>query len=109
MLIHQVVRRGAETLTDARVTAAFLTLDGRPTRQPKDWVAAVRSPFAKRDMMPTIHPTTDMMSPLTLFLQADFVVKLVMLGLLARQHLDLGDHLHPHAPAAPDQPPQRGL
>jgi acyl-CoA thioester hydrolase len=26
-------------LTDARVTAAFLTEDGRPQRQPKDWVA----------------------------------------------------------------------
>jgi hypothetical protein len=25
-------------LTDARVTAAFLTADGRPQRQPKVWV-----------------------------------------------------------------------
>ena len=39
VLIHQEVRRGAETLTEATVTAAFLTLDGRPTRQPKAWVA----------------------------------------------------------------------
>ncbi len=39
VLIHQEVRRGAETLTEAKVTAAFLTLDGRPTRQPKNWVA----------------------------------------------------------------------
>ncbi len=39
VLIHQAVRRGAETLTEATVTAAFLTLDGRPTRQPRDWVA----------------------------------------------------------------------
>jgi acyl-CoA thioester hydrolase len=30
--------RGAEPLSDARVTAAFLTADGRPQRQPKDWV-----------------------------------------------------------------------
>ena len=39
VVIHQEVRRGAETLTEAIVTAAFLTLDGRPTRQPKDWTA----------------------------------------------------------------------
>lgn len=38
VLIHQRVMRGTETLTDARVTAAFLTPDGRPQRQPKEWV-----------------------------------------------------------------------
>ncbi len=38
VVIHQRVMRGQETLTDAKVTAAFLTLDGRPTRQPRDWV-----------------------------------------------------------------------
>ena len=38
VLIHQRVMRGAELLTDARVTAAFLTADGRPQRQPKEWV-----------------------------------------------------------------------
>jgi acyl-CoA thioester hydrolase len=38
VLIRQQVFRGAEQLTDARVTAAFLTLDGRPTRQPREWV-----------------------------------------------------------------------
>ena len=38
VLIHQRVMRGAEVLTDARVTAAFLTADGRPQRQPKEWV-----------------------------------------------------------------------
>ena len=36
--IHQRVMRGADLVTDARVTAAFLTPDGRPTRQPTDWV-----------------------------------------------------------------------
>ena len=36
--IHQRVMRGQEILTDARVTAAFLDRDGRPQRQPKDWV-----------------------------------------------------------------------
>ena len=36
--IHQRVMRGPELLTDARLTAAFLDGDGRPQRQPKDWV-----------------------------------------------------------------------
>ena len=38
VVIHQRVMRGSEQLTDARVTAAFLTPDGRPKRQPQDWV-----------------------------------------------------------------------
>jgi acyl-CoA thioester hydrolase len=38
VLIHQQVRRGSETLADAIVTAAFLTPEGRPRRQPKAWV-----------------------------------------------------------------------
>ena len=38
VVIHQRVMRGPQKLTDATVTAAFLTLDGRPTRQPRDWV-----------------------------------------------------------------------
>ena len=37
-LIHQQVRRGDEVLTDAVVTAAFLSPEGRPKRQPRDWV-----------------------------------------------------------------------
>jgi acyl-CoA thioester hydrolase len=36
--IRQRVLRAGEPLTDARVTAAFLTLDGRATRQPREWV-----------------------------------------------------------------------
>ena len=36
--IHQRVMRGAEQLTDARLTAAFLDPNGRPARQPGDWV-----------------------------------------------------------------------
>ena len=40
VVIHQRVMRGAETLTDARVTAAFLSPDGRPRRQPRAWVEA---------------------------------------------------------------------
>ena len=35
--IHQRVRRGDEILTDGEVSVAFLTLEGRPTRQPKPW------------------------------------------------------------------------
>ena len=38
VLIHQRVMRGTEMIVDARVTAAFLTPDGRPRRQPRDWI-----------------------------------------------------------------------
>ena len=43
VVIHQRVMRQAGTLTDARVTAAFLTLDGRPKRQPAEWVERFRA------------------------------------------------------------------
>jgi len=36
--IHQRVMRADELLTDARVTAAFLDGQGRPRRQPTEWV-----------------------------------------------------------------------
>jgi acyl-CoA thioester hydrolase len=36
--IQQRVMRGDELLTDARLTAAFLDGEGRPCRQPKQWV-----------------------------------------------------------------------
>ena len=39
VVIHQTVNRGAEQLAHAQITAAFLTPDGRPTRQPRDWIA----------------------------------------------------------------------
>jgi acyl-CoA thioester hydrolase len=38
VVIQQRVMRAAEELTDARVTAAFLTADGRPQRQPREWI-----------------------------------------------------------------------
>ena len=38
VLIHQRVMRGEELLVDAMVTAAFLTPEGRPRRQPRAWV-----------------------------------------------------------------------
>ena len=41
--IHQRVMRGTEILTEARVTAAFLSLDGRPRRQPAEWIDAFRA------------------------------------------------------------------
>ncbi|HYX46507.1 MAG TPA: YbgC/FadM family acyl-CoA thioesterase [Sphingomicrobium sp.] len=36
--IQQRVMRGPEVLADASVTAAFLSRDGRPRRQPREWV-----------------------------------------------------------------------
>ena len=36
--IQQRVMRGEQQLTDAHVTAAFLDADGRPKRQPREWV-----------------------------------------------------------------------
>ena len=36
--IHQRVMRGPEDIADATVTAAFLTSDQRPQRQPRAWV-----------------------------------------------------------------------
>ena len=45
--IHQRVMRGTELLTDARVTAAFLNGEGRPRRQPKDWVEKFRGNTTK--------------------------------------------------------------
>ncbi len=37
--IHQRVMRGPELIADAMITAAFLSPDGRPQRQPKEWLA----------------------------------------------------------------------
>lgn len=39
-VIHQTVMRGGEVLADADVTAAFLTPEGRPRRQPRAWIEA---------------------------------------------------------------------
>jgi acyl-CoA thioester hydrolase len=40
--IQQRVMRGPELLADASVTAAFLDREGRPRRQPKEWVEIFR-------------------------------------------------------------------
>jgi acyl-CoA thioester hydrolase len=37
-VIQQRVMRGDEVITEATVTAAFLTREGRPRRQPREWV-----------------------------------------------------------------------
>ena len=46
--IHQRVMRGPELLTDARVTAAFLDGQGRPRRQPSDWVEKFKAIMTDR-------------------------------------------------------------
>jgi acyl-CoA thioester hydrolase len=38
VLIQQRVMRGSQILADATVTAAFLSPEGRPRRQPRAWV-----------------------------------------------------------------------
>ena len=40
VLIHQRVMRAGEIVADARVTAAFLSPEGRPRRQPREWTQA---------------------------------------------------------------------
>ena len=37
-VIHQRVMRQAELLVDATITAAFVDREGRPKRQPREWV-----------------------------------------------------------------------
>lgn len=41
--IHQRVMRGSQLIADATVTAAFLTADQRPQRQPRLWVERFQS------------------------------------------------------------------
>ena len=41
--IHQTVSRDGETLVTAAVKAAFVAPNGRPARQPAEWVSAFRS------------------------------------------------------------------
>lgn len=47
VVIHQRVMLGDESLTDARVVAAFLSREGRPRRQPKHWIAAFETLLPK--------------------------------------------------------------
>ena len=48
VVIQQRVIRGDELLTEARVTAAFLDANGRPQRQPKEWVEKFNEIVASR-------------------------------------------------------------
>ena len=41
--MHQVARRGAETLCEASLRVGFISLEGRPRRQPAGWRAAFQS------------------------------------------------------------------
>jgi acyl-CoA thioester hydrolase len=40
VIIHQRVMRGPQVLSEAEITAAFLSRHGRPKRQPKPWLTA---------------------------------------------------------------------
>ena len=93
---------------EAEVTAAFLVVpNGRPKRQPGEWVEAYSRPCVKGKTSIAIdhkrkqHDAVDhawrqrrrRCRPMALFLQADIVVKaVVMLGLLLGEHMDMGDH-----------------
>lgn len=45
--MHQIARRGAEMLCEATLRVGFITLDGRPRRQPAAWRAAFHSFMTK--------------------------------------------------------------
>jgi acyl-CoA thioester hydrolase len=40
VVIHQRVMRGDQLLSEAEVIAAFISPEGRPRRQPREWLAA---------------------------------------------------------------------
>ncbi len=41
--MHQIARRGGEKLCEATLRVGFISLDGRPRRQPTEWRAAFKS------------------------------------------------------------------
>lgn len=41
--MHQIARRGDDTLCEASLRVGFITLDGRPRRQPPEWRTAFRN------------------------------------------------------------------
>ena len=47
--IHQRVMRGDELVAEAEVTAAFITAEGRPQRQPREWIEKFRPLVAQED------------------------------------------------------------
>ncbi|MFN4240384.1 MAG: YbgC/FadM family acyl-CoA thioesterase [Erythrobacter cryptus] len=46
--MHQIARRGGEALCEAQLRVGFISLDGRPRRQPAAWRAAF-STFMHKD------------------------------------------------------------
>ena len=47
--MHQVARRGTEVLCEASLRVGFISLDGRPRRQPGDWRAAFKTFMTQED------------------------------------------------------------
>jgi acyl-CoA thioester hydrolase len=47
VIIHQRVMREQQILTEAQVTAAFISREGRPRRQPKPWMEAFSAIMAR--------------------------------------------------------------
>lgn len=46
--MHQIARRGSDDLCEAHLRVGFITLDGRPRRQPAPWRAAFQT-FMNKD------------------------------------------------------------
>jgi acyl-CoA thioester hydrolase len=47
--MHQIARRGDEMLCEAQLRVGFITLDGRPRRQPPEWREAFQNFMNKDD------------------------------------------------------------
>lgn len=47
--MHQIARRGGEDLCEAHLRVGFITLDGRPRRQPPEWRDAFQTFMNKDD------------------------------------------------------------
>ena len=47
--IHQRVMRGIEILSEADVTAALVSVSGKPKRQPREWIEAFQRLLGQRD------------------------------------------------------------
>ncbi len=47
--MHQIARRGDEALCEADLRVGFISLDGRPRRQPAEWRAAFDEFMTRRD------------------------------------------------------------
>lgn len=47
--MHQIARRDGEALCEASLRVGFISLDGRPKRQPADWRAAFQNFMDQKD------------------------------------------------------------